>query len=125
LITPTLLYFAGVPGAAKPAIHDTPDGDADPGVADGPVVGLADEVVVVLVTADLLDELHAPSNAAHARNTTTVRHDRRRSDPTDMNPSSVPDFSNDDPRISASTLSARIGYSGWSPCAVRSRFARV
>jgi hypothetical protein len=71
------------------------------------VVGLADEVVVVLVAADLLDELHAPSNAAHARNTTTVRHDRRTSDPTDMNPSSVPD------------------YSGWSPCAVRSRLARV
>jgi hypothetical protein len=48
-----------------------------------------DVVVVVLVAADLLDELHAPRRATHTRNTTAVLQPRRTPDPTDMNSSSV------------------------------------
>jgi len=69
----------------------TPNGDTDPAVeavVDGPVVEFADEVVVVVVAADLLDELHAPNTATHATNTRTVLQERRTADPTDMNSSS-------------------------------------
>src|ERR1700690_1106722 len=63
-MTPTLLFFAGVPGAEKPGIHVTPSCVADSVAGDVTLVGAL--VVLVLGATGLLDELQAARRTAHA-----------------------------------------------------------
>jgi hypothetical protein len=68
LMTPTLSYRTGVPGAAKPAIHSTPSGRT---AALGAVRAAAIVVLVEEALAgadDLVDELHADTPMTAANN---------------------------------------------------------